>query len=194
MARQKDPELDRRLLAATWSLLTTDGYEALTFAKVAAEAGAHRTDVYRRWATKVRLVIDALAAHLPPMSAVDTGALRSDLKLFLDELAAAWSMPWMDGVVSVFVDLRNDPEADDSFTQLARRRSLPVIDALHRAVERGEITQMPDLPLLGGMIEGPLMHRRVFARDVPTADELQLVLESIMHTLTVTEAAETTER
>ena len=78
--RPRDPELDTRLLAAAWSLLTTEGYDALSLTKVAARAQAHRTDVYRRWGSKAQLVADVLAEHLPPVSPVDTGALAGDIR------------------------------------------------------------------------------------------------------------------
>jgi AcrR family transcriptional regulator len=71
--RPRDPELEQRLLAAAWQLVTSEGYDALTLTKVATEAKAHRTDVYRRWGSKALLVADAMAAHLPPVPAVDTG-------------------------------------------------------------------------------------------------------------------------
>ena len=85
--RPRDPELERRLLAAAWDLLTEDSYAALTLAQVAVRAGAHRSDVYRRWPTKTRLVADTLAAHLPPVSEADTGSLLSDIRVYVDDLA-----------------------------------------------------------------------------------------------------------
>ena len=50
--RPRDPGLEQRLLSAAWTLLTENGYDALNLTKVAAQAGAHRSDVYRRWPNK----------------------------------------------------------------------------------------------------------------------------------------------
>jgi len=187
MGRQRDPELEQRLLAATWSLLTSQGYDALTLAQVAAEAKAHRTDLYRRWSSKAQLVTDALAEHLPPVSAHDTGTLRGDIKAFLDDLAASWSSDWIDGFVGLFADLRNDPEAEFAFRLMGTRRGAPLGDALRRAVERGELAGLPEAGWLGDLLEGPLMHRRMVGRQPLTPEYLDAVAFAALSLLTRTE-------
>ena len=176
--RPRDPELERRLLSAAWSLLTTSGYDSLTLTRVAAKAGAHRTDVYRRWGTKAQLVTDVLAAHLPEVSETDTGSLLDDIRAYVEALAASWSSTWIDGLVGLLADLRHDLDAELAFRQLAERRGRPMRDALARAVARGELDELPDLGLAGDLIEGPLMHRRMIDRDPLTADYLDLVAET----------------
>jgi AcrR family transcriptional regulator len=177
--RPRDPGLEERLLSAAWSLLTSEGYDSLTMARVAADANAHRTDVYRRWPTKARLVTAALAGHLPPIPEVDTGALYSDLRECLDGLAAAWSAPWMDGLMGLLADLRRDPGADAAFRTMAERRGRPMAAAIARAVHRGEITEIADpRHLASDLLEGPLMHRQMITRRPITADDLDLIARS----------------
>jgi AcrR family transcriptional regulator len=182
--RPRDPELERRLLSAAWTLLTGNGYDALTLTRVAAEADAHRTDVYRRWATKAQLVTDVLAAHLPPVSPQDTGSLYDDIRAYVEDLAASWSAPWVDGLVGLLADLRHDPDAELAFRQLAERRGQAMRDALDRAVARGELAEAPDLGLAGDLLEGPLMHRRMIGRQPLTADYLDLVAHTAHQVLT----------
>lgn len=187
--RPRDPDLERRLLAAAWSLLTSHGYDALTLTKVAAQAKAHRTDVYRRWSSKAQLVTDVLAAHLPPVTEVDTGALLSDLRAWIDDLAVAWSSPWIDGLVGLLADLRQDVEAELAFRKMAELRGRPMRDAIARAVERGELPQAPDLSLVGDLLEGPLMHRRLIGRQPLTPDYLEAVARTAQRLLTGTTVA-----
>lgn len=187
MGRQRDPDLEQRLLAATWSLLTSRGYDALTLAHVAALAKAHRTDLYRRWPSKAQLVTDALAEHLPPVSAHDTGSLRGDIKAFLEDLAASWSSDWVDGFVGLFADLRNDPEAELAFRRMSERRGASLGEALRRAVERGELAALPDPGWVGDMLEGPLMHRRMIGRQAPTPEYLDAVAFAALSLLTRSE-------
>lgn len=182
--RPRDPDLEKRLLSAAWSLLTRQGYDALKLTQVAAEANAHRTDVYRRWSSKARLVTDALAEHLPPVSEVDTGSLRSDLRAFVDDLAASWSSSWIDGLVGLLADLRTDSEADTAFREMGERRGQPLRNAIARAEQRGEIGEVPDLFLVGDLLEGPLMHRRMFGRRPLTPDYLEAVARSAHGLLT----------
>lgn len=186
--RPRDTELESRLLAAAWSLLTSDGYDALTLTRVAARAGAHRTDVYRRWSSKVQLVTDVLAAHLPPVSEVDTGSLLGDIRTYVGDLAASWSSPWIDGLVGALADLRRDPDAELAFLALAQRRGQGMRDALARALERGEIAELPELVLTGDLLEGALMHRRMIARQPLTPEFLDAVAAMAHGVLTTARA------
>lgn len=184
--RPRDPELEQRLLAAAWSLLTRNGYDALTLTRVAAEAGAHRSDVYRRWPSKARLVTDALAAHLPEIPDIDTGSLHTDLRAYLDRLAAAWSSDWIDGLVGLLADLRTDVDAELAFRAMAERRGAPMRAAIGHAVDRGELSDGLDLELLGDLLEGPLMHRRLVARLPLTPSYLDSVARIAHRVLTTT--------
>jgi AcrR family transcriptional regulator len=174
------------LLAAAWSLLTSHGYDALTLTKVAAVAQAHRTDVYRRWSSKAQLVTDVLAEHLPAVSAIDTGTLLGDIRRYLEDLAASWSSSWIDGLVGLLADLRHDPDAELAFRMLAERRGQSMRDALVRAVERGDMTEVPDLQLAGDLLEGPLMHRRMIGRQPLTTDFLDALSLQVHAVLTAT--------
>lgn len=182
--RPRDPDLEQRLLATAWSLLTANGYDALTLTQVAAQAGAHRTDVYRRWRSKVRLVADVLDTYLPPVPDPDSGTLLGDLRAFAQDLAGAWDEPWNDGLVGFLADLRGDAEAERTFRSLVARRSQPLVDAIARAVRRGEIAEVPELPFVGNLLEGPLMHRRMFGGEPLTSTELDVVTASVHRLLT----------
>jgi AcrR family transcriptional regulator len=53
--RARDPSIDARVLDAAFRHLATHGYEAMSIAAVAEEAGTTRQAVYRRWADKSEL-------------------------------------------------------------------------------------------------------------------------------------------
>jgi AcrR family transcriptional regulator len=187
--RPRDLELDQRLLRAAWSLLQSEGYDALTLTKVAARAGAHRTDVYRRWSSKAQLVVDVLDEHLPPVADVDTGTIGADLRAIVADFAAAWSSPWIDGLVGLTADLQHDPDAELAFRAMAERRGTPLRTAIARASERGEVGEPPDLSLIGDLVEGPLMHRRMIGRAPLTSDYLDAVAVAAHRLLTGTTVA-----
>lgn len=183
--RPRDRDLERRLLAAAWALMTREGYAAVTFAKVATEAGAHRTDVYRRWSSTVHLATDAVSAHQPPIAAVDTGTLYGDLRAVLGDIDAAWSSASADAILGWLADLQQHPEVEAAYRAVARRRSRPLHDAVARAAARGEIAQMPsDFALIGHLLEGPVMHRHVFYRLPFTPEDLDVVAAAVHHRLT----------
>ncbi|HWD01225.1 MAG TPA: TetR/AcrR family transcriptional regulator [Amycolatopsis sp.] len=186
--RPRDPDLEVRLLAATWSLLLAEGYDDLSFAKIAVEANAHRSDIYRRWPTKAQLVTAAVAEHQPPMADVDTGSLRGDLRAILDDTEARWSSASAAAIVAWLADLRRDPVAGHAHREMARRGSQPLLTALARAVQRGEIPERVDLTraavLAGNLIEGPLMHNHVFLQPRLSSADLDVLAESVLRVLT----------
>jgi AcrR family transcriptional regulator len=60
MARPRDAELGEAIIEATRNRLVRDGYAQMTIGDIAADAGVSRPTLYRRWATKFDLVVDAL--------------------------------------------------------------------------------------------------------------------------------------
>jgi AcrR family transcriptional regulator len=72
---------EQELLGAAIDVLREVGYDRLTFDAVAAAAHASKATLYRRWAHKSDLVIDALAlfSGCPAEDDPDTGSLRGDL-------------------------------------------------------------------------------------------------------------------
>ncbi len=59
--RKRDPSRDAEILDATLEVLAEVGAARLTMDMVAARAGAGKATIYRRWTSKVELVIDAVA-------------------------------------------------------------------------------------------------------------------------------------
>jgi AcrR family transcriptional regulator len=82
--RRRDPSRDEAILAATLALFGEVGYAGVSIEGVAARAGVGKATIYRRYASKAQLVVEAvrvgacLGDHLP-----DTGDVRSDLEAML---------------------------------------------------------------------------------------------------------------
>ncbi len=59
--RARDATIDARVLEAAGQALARQGYESLSVASIAAEAGTTRQALYRRWPTKADLAVAAVA-------------------------------------------------------------------------------------------------------------------------------------
>ena len=70
---------EREILEAALEVLADVGYDRLTMDAVATRARASKATLYRRWNTKVGLVIDALLVEKRRRPVPDTGSLRGDL-------------------------------------------------------------------------------------------------------------------
>lgn len=81
--RKLDTARNAGILDAALAVLAETGYDAMTVDMVAARAKAARATVYRRWATKADLAVDAVKhmsqTDVDPGQLPDTGSLREDL-------------------------------------------------------------------------------------------------------------------
>jgi AcrR family transcriptional regulator len=58
--RPRDAALDEAIILATRDRLVRDGYSRMSIGDIAADARVSRPTLYRRWSTKLELVVDAL--------------------------------------------------------------------------------------------------------------------------------------
>ncbi|OLO39372.1 hypothetical protein BTR23_10050 [Alkalihalophilus pseudofirmus] len=63
--RPLDLSRSKVILTATLELLADNGYDALTIDAVAAKAKVGKATIYRRWASKIELVLDAATSISP---------------------------------------------------------------------------------------------------------------------------------
>ncbi|MFI6447449.1 TetR/AcrR family transcriptional regulator [Kitasatospora sp. NPDC050543] len=89
-ARRRGKELERAIFDATLDQLTSGGYARLTMEGVAGAARTGKAALYRRWTSKVELVLDALDSTLPPFTDIpDLGSARSEFVQLIDRFIEA---------------------------------------------------------------------------------------------------------
>jgi AcrR family transcriptional regulator len=133
--RRHGAELDNEILAAAWSTLRSDGYQAFTIDAVARAVGTSRTVVYRRWPNRAALVHAAVRAHTGTIEGhlPDTGSLAGDALAVLTTFAGRIDQIGVDVTVGLLGELDEIPE---DVKTIAPRVLAQLID---RARERGEI-------------------------------------------------------
>ncbi|MGR4010722.1 helix-turn-helix transcriptional regulator [Leucobacter sp. 1207-22] len=77
--RPRDQELTERALLAARDVMLEDGFEALSFDRVADAAQTSRSAIYRRWDSKIDLAFDVLSFHMDLEPMVATGDIIEDL-------------------------------------------------------------------------------------------------------------------
>jgi len=160
--RPRDPAAERAIIAATLELLAAEGYDGVRVAQVARRAGVSKATMYRRWPSKTRLVVAALRTT-PPLGPVDTGSLRDDLEALLCQfLAIVESTPVAELLAALAGERRRDPSLASILDPFVRERTRPLVEALQRAVARGEIPPTADLDLAASLAGGPIITRVLF--------------------------------
>ena len=85
--RPRSTEADQAIADATLALLEEEGFSSLTMAGVAGRGGVSTATLYRRWPSKLDLVVGVLTAQVEESPTVDTGTLIGDLTAMLTALA-----------------------------------------------------------------------------------------------------------
>lgn len=172
---------EQEILAATLGVLEEVGYDRLTMDAVAAAARASKATLYRRWAGKADLVVDALRALRGPVVVPDTGTLRGDL-------LAMWCGPQgLDDkrATGTFAAVMTAMATDAEFAEVFRREVVAdKLAASHavfaRAQERGEVRADADLELLEPALAAIVLHRAHVLGEPPTPDLVTRVVDQVV--------------
>ncbi|QHC20805.1 TetR/AcrR family transcriptional regulator [Streptomyces sp. GS7] len=175
--------------AAVFEELAAVGFARMSIEGIARRAGVGKTAVYRRWRSKLHLVLDVVsavaAAGLP---APDTGSLRGDVRMLLEVAARALRHPMASQIIpDLLAEAARSPEMATALkTALHDSQEGVAAAVVARAVERGELPDDVDSRLALDLMTGPLYWRLLVVRDeVP-----QGYLDALSHSVAVALGAE----
>ena len=146
--RPRDQAIDDAVLAAAREHLARHGYEAMSVAAVAADAGTTRPAVYRRWPTKADLAVAAIASLPEAAPQPRTGDHEADLRAELAAFARGVGRPGGVSLVGAMLQDGTDPELRARYRELVvapRRARLRAIVA--DAVADGTLPADADVEL-----------------------------------------------
>jgi AcrR family transcriptional regulator len=150
--RPRDPEVERAILTATQELLVESGYAGTTIAGVAKRAQCGKSAIYRRWESKVDLVVAAVRALHVTTETPDTGSLREDL------VAAALHFARSDErsgrvLASLLSELGRDPELRDvAYKTIGEPPVAALIAVIERWIGRGQVSADVPAALIAGIV------------------------------------------
>jgi AcrR family transcriptional regulator len=158
--RPRDPSRDEAIVEAAIEVLVREGYDRLTMEGVAAEAGVGKATLYRRWASKAELVIDAMATLKPAVDSIDTGTLDGDIELMVAASCSPTTQRLQRVMVSVTSALPREPELLAAFrTRFTAPRIERIGHMLERARARGELGDDVDIPLAASLVPSLMLQR-----------------------------------
>jgi AcrR family transcriptional regulator len=151
-----------RVLTAASRILQRDGYSRLTMEGVAAESGAAKTTVYRRWPTKAALCMDLyLDVAARELHDPDTGTVAGDLKRIANTVVHLHTRTIAGpALVGLIAEAQVNPHTRAPFlAEFAERRRAVTRLVLRRAIERGEIRADTDIDLIIDALGGAVTFR-----------------------------------
>jgi AcrR family transcriptional regulator len=176
--RPRSAEADAAILAATRAALVELGWSKLTLGDVATRAGVAKTTLYRRWAGKNELVVDAVAELFDELTLPDRGTLAADVEGVVLQFAALLARPEArNGLMAVIAEATRDEALRVRIREsIVRRQKRLVVEGRARAQQRGELPPETDpgeaartVDLIFDVVAGAVVHRTLVSAE--PADE-----------------------
>ncbi|MDT0493021.1 TetR/AcrR family transcriptional regulator [Kitasatospora albolonga] len=177
--RPRSTEADAAILEATRASLVDLGWSKLTMGDVATRAKVAKTTLYRRWAGKNELVVDAVAVLFDELELPDRGSLAADVQGVVLQFAALLERPETRTALMAVVA---ESTRDDSLRRRIRsaivdRQKRLVLLGRERAQARGELryeadasTAARNADLIFDVIAGAVVHRTLVSAEPVDAE------------------------
>ncbi|MFE4793962.1 TetR/AcrR family transcriptional regulator [Streptomyces sp. NPDC056708] len=172
--RPRSAAADEAILEATRASLVDLGWSKLTMGDVATRAGVAKTTLYRRWAGKNELVVDAVAVLFDELELPDLGSLSADMQAMVLQFAALLERPeTQTALMAVVAESTRDEALRTRIREsIVDRQKRLVLQGRQRAQERGELPVEQDeavaattADLIFDVIAGAVVHRALVSAE-----------------------------
>lgn len=170
--RPRSAEADDAILDAALDQFCDYGYDGLSVERVAAGAGVAKTTIYRRYPTKLDLVMAALERAKDGARAPEgSGTLRTDLlEMGRSYLAMVQSPTIGRAIPMLLASKARSDELASAHAEFVRARRATGFDLIRDGIARGELAADADPSLIADMLYGAIF-TRVFVTAEPTGEE-----------------------
>lgn len=186
--RPRSPETHQAILDATLELVARDGIQGTSIEAIAASAGVGKTAIYRRWATKEALILDALSELQAQVPVLDSGNIRRDLIAILHALFHQIEIhPLLKGLaLRLLGEAKQRPEFLQALVdRLYTPRRQLMENLITHAQQRGELRSDIDLSIVAGMIAGSvffhILNSPQTALDPAWRDLPERIVDAVLH-------------
>ncbi|MEU1262544.1 TetR/AcrR family transcriptional regulator [Streptomyces cellulosae] len=160
-------DVTEAIRTAVFEELAAVGYARMSIEGIARRAGVGKTAVYRRWRSKLHVVLDVVSAlAVQGLPAPDTGSLETDLRLLYEVSSRALRHPVASQILpDLQAEAARNPEIAEAVQKALREGQDGVAKGIVTAAQqRGEIGAGVDHALALDLISGPLYWRSVVIR------------------------------
>ena len=170
------------VLDATADLVAEVGVDRTTIDEIANRSGVAKTTIYRHFATKEVLVVEAVhacTAFVPVVT--DTGSLRDDLiSCFSGMTKASYDGRLGDMMLSLMDAAQRDPELGRLVRAQFDQKRRYATSVIERAVARGDMPADVDIDLLVTLLAGPLVYTKLVRRQRVTDELVAAVVDTVL--------------
>ncbi|MEJ8280858.1 TetR/AcrR family transcriptional regulator [Pseudonocardia spirodelae] len=153
--RPRDPDVDRRALAAAREVYGERGWTGLSLEEVARRSAIGKGSLYLRWPTRAALLVAAVRDRARFVADIDTGSLREDLVTFAEQWAAFAASDDGRLVERLLVDAHRVPEIRSALTEDAYPEHVRGARAMvRRGIDRAELPAGTSVALVADLVAG----------------------------------------
>ncbi|MFD0635070.1 TetR/AcrR family transcriptional regulator [Catenulispora yoronensis] len=178
--RKRDASRDAALCQAALEVLAEVGYDRMTVDAVAARAGAGKATLYRRWADKAELVVDAIGRMKARPVLPDTGTLRGDLIALACHVHDADDTFRTDVQAGLVSGLVRDAKLRAVFAEQFVAPRKAVFRTLFDRAVGAEIAPVPNFVLLSDIVPSMIFHQLILTGRPPDAAFVITVIDQIV--------------
>ncbi|MEJ7756716.1 MAG: TetR/AcrR family transcriptional regulator [Nocardioidaceae bacterium] len=172
-----DPRIERSqavIRRAALIELSEVGYGSLTIEAVAGRAGVGKSTIYRHWAGKPALVIDALERlNEQPRPESDDASPPERVERLVRHFAEVSVDPVVSGCLVALIDAaERDPELRRLHHRYSAQRRQTLVTAIADGVAAGDFASQTDPELASLALIGAVLYRRVMTDDPIDPDRI----------------------
>jgi len=172
-----DPRIERSqavIRRAALVELSEVGYGSLTIEAVAGRAGVGKSTIYRHWAGKPALVIDALERlNEQPRPESDDASPPERVERLVRHFAEVSVDPVVSGCLVALIDAaERDPELRGLHHRYSAQRRQTLVTAIADGVAAGDFASQTDPELASLALIGAVLYRRVMTDDPIDPDRI----------------------
>nr|WP_255644321.1 TetR/AcrR family transcriptional regulator [Actinoplanes polyasparticus] len=161
--RPRNALADAAILHAVLDLLSEgQTVAAISIEAVAAKAGVGKATIYRRWANKEALIIDAVAAMKGPLPDLAGESVRDDLVTLIKANRSSRQHNYGKVTACLMPELMRDEQIMAGYQAVIEPRREIMRNVLRRGVGTGELRADLDIELTLLMLVGPNMLNGLF--------------------------------
>jgi AcrR family transcriptional regulator len=159
--RRRDADVDRRILSVARAVYAERGWAGFNFDVIAHQARVSKDAIYRRYTSKIDLLLStmarAAAEHVPVVPQADTRAyLIAAANRYLEDFVSGHGL----NSLRIFVEAPQNPELLEAFH---RERAAPVVvqtrAAIRAAIDAGLLPNVTSpTAVLDAILGGVVMH------------------------------------
>jgi AcrR family transcriptional regulator len=160
--RPRNAGADGAIIDAVLALLSAgQSADAISIEAVAAKAGVGKATIYRRWANKEALLIDAVAMMKGPLPVPAGESVRDDLVMLVAGMRNPRTEQYGKATACLLPELARSPEMHRVFQGVVEPRREVMRRVLQRGTANGELRADLDIELTMLMLAGPTLAQNI---------------------------------